>query len=216
MGLLSYDGVTPTLGRDVYVAPGAHVIGRVAIGDESSVWFGAVLRGDVGTIIIGARTNIQDLSLIHMTGGVSNVRIGDDVTVGHSVTLHGCDIGHRCLIGMGSVLLDGVRVGDDSVIAAGSLIPPRMVIPPGSLVLGRPAKVLRPATPKEKRLGVDGAAHYVENARTYRALLAATEILPGGAPTSSGSPARAPAKKPPPERASRRRRSGQSRRRPPR
>src|SRR5690242_16098544 len=171
--LLSYEGVTPTLGRDGFVAPGAYVIGKVTLGDQSSVWFGAILRGDVGTIVIGARTNVQDLSLIHMTGGVSNAKIGDDVTVGHNVTLHGCEIGHRCLIGMGSVLLDGVRVGDDSVIAAGSLLAPRMVIPPGSLVLGRPAKVLRPATPKEKRLGIDGAVHYVESARIYRAELGA-------------------------------------------
>jgi carbonic anhydrase/acetyltransferase-like protein (isoleucine patch superfamily) len=206
MALLSYDGVAPTLGRDVFVAPGAHVIGRVTIGDESSVWFSAVLRGDVGTIVIGARTNVQDLCLIHMTGGVSNVHIGDDVTIGHAVTLHGCEIGHRCLIGMGSVLLDGVRVGDDSVIAAGSLITPRMVIPPGSLVLGKPAKVLRPATPKEKRLGVEGAAHYVENARTYRALFSATG---GSAQRATDEGQRA-------EPATPHRRSGQSRRRPPR
>jgi carbonic anhydrase/acetyltransferase-like protein (isoleucine patch superfamily) len=213
MGLISYAGVTPSLGCDVFIAPGAHVIGRVTMGDESSVWFGAILRGDVGTIVIGARTNVQDLCLIHMTGGISNVHIGDDVTIGHNVTLHGCEVGHRCLIGMGSVLLDGVRVGDDSVIAAGSLIPPRMVIPPGSLVLGRPAKVVRPATAKERRLGVDGAAHYVENARTYRALLAATAsssiAIEPAAPRSTGKKQRAKS-------ASRRPRSGQSPRRPPR
>jgi carbonic anhydrase/acetyltransferase-like protein (isoleucine patch superfamily) len=198
--LLTYDGVTPSLGRDVFVAPGAYVIGRVTIGHQSSVWFGAVLRGDVGSISIGERTNIQDLSLIHMTGGVSDARIGDDVTVGHGVTLHGCDIGDRCLIGMGSILLDGVRVGEDSVIGAGSLITPRMVIPAGSLVLGRPAKVVRPATANEKRLGIDGAVHYVANAQKYRALLAEAEPL-------QGSP-REPASRPP--------RSAQSPRRPPR
>jgi carbonic anhydrase/acetyltransferase-like protein (isoleucine patch superfamily) len=210
--LLSFDGVMPSLGRDVFVAPGVYVIGRVTIGEQSSVWFGAVLRGDVGTIVIGARSNIQDLSLIHMTGGVSNVIIGDDVTIGHGVTLHGCEIGHRCLIGMGSILLDGVRVGDDSVIAAGSLITPRMVIPPGSLVLGRPAKVLRPATPKEKRLGIDGAAHYVENARAYRAMLASAETsTPSGAGEDLATGA-----EPQREPATRRPRSGQSRGRPPR
>jgi gamma-carbonic anhydrase len=209
--LLAYDGVTPTLGRDVFVAPGAYVIGRVTLEDESSVWFGAVLRGDVGTIVIGARSNVQDLSVIHMTGGVSNTRIGDDVTIGHGVTLHGCDVGHRCLVGMGSILLDGVRVGDDSVIAAGSLIPPRMVIPPGSLVLGRPAKVLRAATAKEKRLGIDGAAHYVENARTYRALLAGVETT-----TNSTASERPAAPETQSEPAIRRPRSGQSRGRPPR
>jgi gamma-carbonic anhydrase len=211
--LLAYDGVVPTLGRDVFIAPGAHVIGRVTIGDESSVWFGAVLRGDVGEIVIGVRTNIQDLSLVHMTGGISNARIGDDVTVGHGVTLHGCEIGHRCLVGMGSILLDGVRVGDDSVIAAGSLITPRMVIPPGSLVLGRPAKVVRPATAAERRLGIDGAAHYVENARKYRAIVSASE-RPGARPDRDSTAPRGDAD----DRAtvSPRRRSGQSRRRPPR
>jgi carbonic anhydrase/acetyltransferase-like protein (isoleucine patch superfamily) len=168
--LLPYDGVTPTLGRDAYVAPGAYVIGNVVLGEESSVWFGAVLRADVGSIVIGARSNIQDLSVMHMTGGVSNARIGDDVTVGHRVILHGCDVGNRCLVGMGSILLDGVQVGDDCLIAAGSLITPRMVIPPRSLVLGRPAKVVRTVTPAEMRLGIDGARHYVENARKYRAM----------------------------------------------
>lgn len=173
--LLPYDGSIPVLGRDVFIAPGAYVIGQVTIGEESSVWFGAVLRGDVGAIVIGARSNIQDLCMMHMTGGVSNARIGDDVTVGHGVMLHGCDVGHRCLVGMGSILLDGVRVGDDSVIGAGTLLTPRMVIAPGSLVLGRPGKVVRAATPKERLLGVEGAAHYVETARKYRALAVATE-----------------------------------------
>jgi carbonic anhydrase/acetyltransferase-like protein (isoleucine patch superfamily) len=191
--LLPYDGVMPALGRDVFIAPGAYVIGQVTIGDESSVWFGSVLRGDVGAIVIGARSNVQDLSMIHMTFGLSRARIGDDVTIGHGVTLHGCDIGDRCLIGMGSILLDGVKVGDDCVIAAGTLLTPRMVIPPGSLVLGRPGKVVRAATAKEKLLGPDGAAHYVENARKYRAMLAASE-----------------------EASSRPLRSAQSRRRPPR
>ena len=201
--LLPYDGRAPILGRDVFIAPGAYVIGNVTLGDESSVWFGAVLRGDVGAIVIGARTNIQDLSLVHMTGGVSNARLGDDVTVGHGVTLHGCDVGHRCLVGMGSILLDGVRVGDDSVIAAGSLITPRMVIPPGSLVVGRPAKVVRPATDAERRLGIDGAAHYVENAKKYRASLGAKPLE--GAPPETENASLSP-----------RRRSAQSRRRPPR
>src|SRR6266511_2395470 len=156
--LLAFEGVTPS----------AVLIGRVSIGDESSVWFGSVLRGDVGSITIGTRTNIQDLTIIHMTGGVSDARIGDEVTVGHGVILHGCDVGHRCLVGMGSLLLDNVQVGDESVIGAGSLLTPRMVVPPRSLVLGRPAKVIRPATDEEIRLGVEGARRYVENARKYR------------------------------------------------
>jgi carbonic anhydrase/acetyltransferase-like protein (isoleucine patch superfamily) len=172
MGLIvPLDGVSPTLGRGVFIAPNATLIGAVEIGIESSVWFGAVLRGDVGTIAIGSRTNVQDLTMIHMTGGMTNTRIGDDVTVGHSVILHGCTIGHRCLIGMGSIVLDGAEIGDDSLIAAGSLVTPRTVIPAGSFVVGRPAKVLRPATPEERCYGPEGARHYVENARRYAASL---------------------------------------------
>jgi carbonic anhydrase/acetyltransferase-like protein (isoleucine patch superfamily) len=167
--LLAFEGVLPTLGRDVYVAPNATLIGKIVIGDESSVWFGSVLRGDVGSIIIGARTNIQDLTMVHMTGGVSDTRVGDDVTVGHTVILHGCDVGHRCLVGMGSILLDEVVVGDECVVAAGSLLPPRMVVPARSLVMGRPARVVRPVKESELRMGTEGAKHYVENARRYRA-----------------------------------------------
>jgi gamma-carbonic anhydrase len=204
--ILPYDGVMPTFGKDVFLAPGVYVIGQVSIGDASSIWFGAVLRGDVGPIVIGTRSNVQDLSIVHMTGGVSSTRIGNDVTVGHGVTLHGCDIGHRCLVGMGSILLDGVRVGDESVIAAGTLLTPRMVIPPGSLVLGRPGKVVRPATAEERRLGPQGAAHYVESARKYRESFVALE--PGAAPAGGQNT--------PGEIATPRRRSARSRRRPPR
>src|SRR5690349_19376259 len=95
--LVPFEGVWPALGRDVFLAPSSTLVGKIVIGDESSVWFGAVLRGDVGSITVGARTNIQDLTMVHMTGDVSDARIGDDCTVGHSVILHGCDIGHRCL-----------------------------------------------------------------------------------------------------------------------
>ncbi len=167
--LIAFQGVGPKLGCDVFVAPNAVIVGNVVVGDESSVWFGTVLRGDVGSIVIGARTNVQDLTLIHMTGGVSDTRIGDEVTIGHRVTLHGCIVGNRCLIGMGSILLDNVQIGDECVIGAGSLLTPRMVIPPRSLVLGSPAKVVRPASEEEIRLGIEGARHYVEHARKYRA-----------------------------------------------
>jgi carbonic anhydrase/acetyltransferase-like protein (isoleucine patch superfamily) len=218
--ILPYDGVMPTFGRDVYIAPGAQIIGQVTIGDESSVWFNAVLRGDVGAIVIGKRSNVQDLSLVHMTGGVSDARIGADVTFGHYVTLHGCDIGDRCLIGMGSVLLDGVRVGDDCVIAAGTLLTPRMVIPAGSLVFGRPGKVIRAATAKEKQLGPDGAAHYFESARKYRAMEQAADIRAArGSPALRGeSPRDDGAKREfvEAETVNRPPRSAQSRRRPPR
>ena len=157
----------PTLGRDVFLAPSATLVGKVVLGDESSVWFGAVLRGDVGSIAVGARSNIQDLTMVHMTLGISDTRIGDDVTIGHSAVLHGCDIGDRCLIGMGSVLLDNVKVGDECVIAAESLLPQRMVVPPRSLVMGRPARVIRPVNEQELSMGVEGARRYLEYAKKY-------------------------------------------------
>lgn len=166
--ILPFDGKVPVIGRDAYVAPNVTLIGDIEIGDEASVWFGAVLRGDVGKIRIGARSNVQDLSMIHMTSDLTDTIIGEDVTVGHSVVLHGCTVGNRCLIGMGSLLLDDVVIGDDSVIAAGTLLTPRTVIPPRSLVRGRPGKVVREATPEEIAMGIEGARHYVEMARKYR------------------------------------------------
>jgi carbonic anhydrase/acetyltransferase-like protein (isoleucine patch superfamily) len=156
------------MGRDVFIAPTAVVLGSVAIGDESSVWFGAVLRGDVGSIRIGARTNVQDLCVLHMTGGISQTDLGDEVTVGHGVILHGCRIGHRSLLGIGSILLDNVEVGEESLIAAGSLVTPRTKIPPRSFVLGRPARVVRSTTDEEVARQRESALHYVELARTYR------------------------------------------------
>jgi gamma-carbonic anhydrase len=166
--VLAWNGVSPAFGRDVFIAPNATVVGKVVLGDEANVWFGAVLRGDVGSITIGARTNIQDLTMVHMTGDLSDTRIGDDVTVGHSAILHGCDVGDRCLIGMGSILLDNVQVGQECVIGAGALLPQRMVVPPRSLVLGVPAKVVRRVTEEELRMGIDGARVYLELARKYR------------------------------------------------
>lgn len=183
-------GKAPRLGRDVFIAPNATVIGDVELGDEASVWFGAVVRGDIGAIRIGARTNIQDLACVHLSsdgtpesppnpqGQHGSVTIvGDDCTIGHGAILHGCWVGDRCLVGMGAILLDDVRVGEGSVIGAGALVPPRMVIPPGSLVLGSPARVVRPVRESEARLGSDGAAHYVENARHF---LEAMQVERGG------------------------------------
>jgi len=166
--LLPFDGKNPILGRDVFVAPNATLIGEVELGDEASVWFGAVLRGDIGAIRVGPRTNVQDLACLHLTDGVSTTNIGADVTIGHGAILHGCTVGDGCLIGMGSILLDNAVIGAGSVIAAGALVPPRMIIPPRSLVKGSPAKIVREVSAEEGRLGVDGAAHYVEKSRKYR------------------------------------------------
>lgn len=165
--ILTLNGKTPVVPAGVFVAPNATLIGDVTLAEDSSIWFGCVLRADIGFIRIGRRSNIQDLTCIHMTDGVSNTIVGDDVTVGHRVVLHGCTIEDGALIGMGAVLLDNVVVGKDSVIAAGSLVPPRMVIPPGMMVKGSPAKVVREATAEERAMGRAGAAHYVENAKLY-------------------------------------------------
>src|SRR5215831_12952208 len=143
MPLYSHCGVRPTVAPDVFVAPNAVVIGDVHLGAGASVWFGTTIRGDVYPIRIGARTNVQDGSIVHVTGGKAKTTVGDDVTIGHMVLLHGCTIGSGCLIGMGSIVLDGAVVEDDCVVGAGSLVTPGTRIAKGSLALGRPAKVLR-------------------------------------------------------------------------
>ena len=173
MTVFALKGVMPKLGKDTFVAPNASVIGDVVLGDESSIWFGAVLRGDAFPIRIGARTNVQDNAVVHITGGKAQTTIGDDVTIGHIALIHGCTIGNRCLIGMGSILLDGAVIEDDCLIAAGSLVPPRMRIPTRSLVLGRPAKVVRVLDPSDFEHIREAGALYVGYARDFVAGLAA-------------------------------------------
>jgi carbonic anhydrase/acetyltransferase-like protein (isoleucine patch superfamily) len=178
--ILPFGGHTPRIGRDVFLAPNATLIGDVEIADGASIWFGAVLRGDIGSIRVGARTNVQDLACIHLTDGISQTILGADVTVGHGAILHGCIVGDRCLIGMGSVILDNARVGEGSVVAAGAVVTARTVIPPRSLVRGTPARVIREVTAAEGALGADGAAHYLDVARRFRAICA---DIPEVAPT---------------------------------
>jgi carbonic anhydrase/acetyltransferase-like protein (isoleucine patch superfamily) len=168
MPLYEHKGVRPTLGKDVFIAPNATVIGDVHLGDESSVWFGAVLRGDVFPIRFGTRTNVQDGSVVHVTGGQAATTVGDDVTIGHMVLLHGCTVGNRCLIGMGSIVLDGAEIGDECLIGAGSLIAPRTKIPPRSMVMGRPGKVVRPLSEKDLAMVREAGVLYVGYARTFR------------------------------------------------
>jgi carbonic anhydrase/acetyltransferase-like protein (isoleucine patch superfamily) len=160
MPIYELNGVRPTVGRDVFIADSAAVIGDVHLGDGASVWFGAVLRGDYYPIRVGARSNLQDNVVVHITAGHASTIIGDDVTVGHSAVIHGCTIGSRVLVGMGSIVLDGAVVGDDSFIAAGSLVTPRTVIPPRSFVLGRPARAVRPVRPEDTAAIHDGASLY--------------------------------------------------------
>jgi gamma-carbonic anhydrase len=177
--ILPYGDKRPRIGRGVFLAPNATIIGDVEIGDESSIWFGAVLRGDIGPIRIGARTNVQDNACVHMTADVSVTELGDDVTVGHGAILHGCTVEDRCLIGMGSIVMDGAVIGDTSVVAAGAVVAPRTQFPPRSLVRGKPARLVREVNEREAALGIDGAVHYQEMASRYRAICA---DLPGALP----------------------------------
>jgi gamma-carbonic anhydrase len=158
----------PRIAPDVFLAENATVIGDVVIGAEASVWYGAVVRGDCGHIRIGARTNIQDLSVVHMTTALSNTEIGCEVTIGHGAIIHGAIVGDGALIGMGAVLLDNAEIGQEALVAAGSVVPPRMIVPPRVLVRGSPARFIRELTGEERRLGRDGAQAYVELARGHR------------------------------------------------
>lgn len=162
-----YKEARPRLGERVYVAPNAAVIGDVTLGDDVSVWFSVTLRGDLEPIRVGPRTNLQDNSVVHVTGGKSGVSIGADCTFGHMVLVHGCTIGDRVLVGMGSTILDGAVVGDDVIIAAGSLVPPRMVVPPMTMVMGRPAKVVRGLTERDLDWVKSTVAAYIEAAATF-------------------------------------------------
>jgi gamma-carbonic anhydrase len=163
------DGKVPTIGKNVFLAETCVVIADVVIGDESSIWYGTVVRGDVMPIRIGARTNIQDGSIVHVTKDQHGTAIGNDVTIGHGAIIHACTIQDRCLIGMGATILDGARIGNGSLVGAGALITPGTVIPPGSLVLGAPARVKRPVNDKEREQIIQGAKGYVELARRYLA-----------------------------------------------
>jgi carbonic anhydrase/acetyltransferase-like protein (isoleucine patch superfamily) len=162
-----FGGKTPAVHSTAFVAEGAVVLGDVEIGERSSVWFGCVIRGDVNQIRIGARTNIQDLTVVHVTSKTHPTVIGDEVTVGHRVVLHGCTIKDRCLVGIGSVILDGAVVGPESVIGAGALVPPGMVVPPRTLVMGAPAKVKRDLSVEELEALRRSSDNYVEYAARY-------------------------------------------------
>jgi len=168
MGIRAIGGVMPKLHPTVFVADGAQVMGDVEIGQDSSVWYNTVIRGDVNSIRIGSRTNIQDLSMVHVEKGTHPTRIGDDVIVGHHVVIHGCTIGNRVLVGIGAIVLNGVVIEDDVFIAAGTLLTPNTHVPSGSMVMGSPGKVKRPLTDAERASLVPHAAGYVLNAKLHR------------------------------------------------
>lgn len=158
--LLPYQGVHPTLGSRVFVAYNADLIGRVTLGDDASVFFQCVLRADINAIEIGARTNIQDQTVVHLASDIPT-RVGSDVNVGHRCILHACTVGDRVLVGMGSILMDGATVGEDSIIGAGSLLSKGKIYPPGSLIVGSPARVVRALTEEEKNGVVSLARKYM-------------------------------------------------------
>ncbi|HEU4596633.1 MAG TPA: gamma carbonic anhydrase family protein [Pyrinomonadaceae bacterium] len=163
-----FRGARPQIHPTAFVEESAQIVGDVTIGAHSSVWFNAVVRGDVFHIRIGDRANVQDGTVIHVTNGTHATVLEDEVTVGHNVTLHGCHVGRGCLVGMGSVVMDGVLVGEKSLIAAGALVSPGTIIPPRSLVMGFPAKVKRALTDEEVA-GLDVFwQNYVEYTRVYR------------------------------------------------
>jgi gamma-carbonic anhydrase len=158
----------PRVHETAFIADDAILIGDVEIGEEASVWFGSILRGDVNYIRIGDRTNIQDATVIHVSSRTHPTVLENDITVGHRVTLHGCYVETGCLIGIGAILLDGVRVGRNSLVAAGSLLTPGTVIPPRSMVMGAPAKIKRELTEEEIAGIAKNVASYVELSRLYR------------------------------------------------
>jgi carbonic anhydrase/acetyltransferase-like protein (isoleucine patch superfamily) len=169
--LRPYKGIWPKLGERVYVDASAQVIGEVELGDHASVWMNAVIRGDVHSIRIGPYSNIQDNCVVHVYKEKHPTVVADHVTVGHSVTLHGCRIDSYCLIGMGATILNDAHVGERTIVAAGTLVPERMEIPPGSLVMGVPAKVRRPLS-DEERASIDTYANnYFEYKESYLAEL---------------------------------------------
>ncbi|MGD9850186.1 MAG: gamma carbonic anhydrase family protein [Nitrospirales bacterium] len=165
--LRSYKGITPTIAPGAYIEETAVVIGDVVIGSASSVWFNAVIRGDVHSIRIGHRTNIQDLSLLHVTHDTYSLTLGDDITIGHHVILHGCTIQNRVLVGMGAVIMDGVIIEEDCIIGAGALVTGKQHIPSKSLVVGSPARIKRALSETEFQWIKDSAQNYVRYAQNY-------------------------------------------------
>ncbi|MHB1286714.1 MAG: gamma carbonic anhydrase family protein [Leptospirales bacterium] len=166
--ILPYRNTYPTIDPTAWVAPSAEVIGDVTIGAESSIWFQSVVRGDVHWIRIGNRTNIQDLTICHVTRQTHPLVIGDDVTVGHRVILHGCTLGNRILVGMGSIIMDASVIGDDVIIGAGSLVTEQTVIEPGTLALGSPARIKRKLTLDELEWLKRSAANYTAYRLEYQ------------------------------------------------
>ena len=171
--IYEFKGMKPKIHKSCFIAPSADIIGNVEIGENSSVWFGVVIRGDVNQIRIGKETNIQDGSVFHVSVARpphekgAALTLGDRITVGHSVTLHGCTVKDGALIGMGAVVLDDAVIGEEAFVAAGAVVTPRTIVPPRSLVVGSPAKVLRELRAGELEFMKKNIQHYIETAAEY-------------------------------------------------
>ena len=168
MAVYELDGAQPRVADSAWVADSAQVMGNVVLGEDSSVWFGTVIRGDTETITVGRGSNIQDASVLHADIG-KPLTIGENVTVGHQVMLHGCTIGDESLIGIGAIVLNGAKIGRHCLVGAGALVTEGKEFPDGSMIIGSPAKVVRQLTPEQIKGLKLSAQHYMDNARRFRA-----------------------------------------------
>ena len=168
MPIINFENDSPKVGQNLFLAPDAWVIGRTEIADDVSIFFGAVLRGDISKVIVGARSNIQEHSVLHTSQGLGDIVVGDDVTVGHRAILHGCKVSSRCIIGMNSVLLDDAEIGEDSIVGAHSLVSMNKKFPARSLIFGSPAKLVRELTDEEVKSIKLSALRYQEKGAWYR------------------------------------------------
>lgn len=168
----SINGKTPQVDPSAFIAPDAVVLGDVELGPEVSVWYGCVLRGDINWIRVGARTNLQDGTIVHVSHRGQGTLVGREVVVGHRVVLHSCTVEDQVLIGMGAVVLDRARVGEGAIVAAGAVVPPGMVVPPDTMVAGVPAKVVRPVTPEQRQNTLAAMERYLQAMAMHKELMA--------------------------------------------
>ena len=166
--ILPYKNILPRIDNSAFIAQNAVVAGDVEIGPDSSIWFGCVMRGDVNEIRVGARTNIQDGTIVHCTRNKFGCYIGSDITIGHAAVLHACVLEDGCFVGMGAIVMDGARVESGAMVAAGALVPPGKVVKKGELWAGNPAKMMRPLSEEELAFFPVSAKHYVELSKNYK------------------------------------------------
>jgi len=166
--ILKYNNKNPIIPESAFIAENTSIIGDVKIGEESSVWFGTTIRGDMNYIHIGERTNIQDNSIVHVTTDIAPTVIGNGVTIGHGAIIHGCTIENNCLIGMGAIIMDEAIIGEGSMIAAGAIITPKTIVPKNTLMVGMPAKPARELTKNEHLEIIERAQHYIDFSKNYK------------------------------------------------